>query len=87
MECNNQQLISWLHLWINVKRDVVNLCRISLLQQTSAFISFLVHVSGRGGKPKVDASQMPLRCPDASQMPLRCLSDASQMLLSSPSSE
>ena len=53
---------------------------ISLLQQTSAFISFLVHVSGRGGKPKVDASQMLPRClPDASQMPLRCLSDAFQM--------
>ena len=36
---------------------------------------------GLGGKPTVDASQMPPRClPDASQMRLRCLPDASQML-------
>ena len=33
---------------VDVKRDVVNLRRISLLQETSAFISFLVHVSARG---------------------------------------
>ena len=35
---------------------------------------------GLGGKPTVDASQMPPRClPDASQMPAGCFSDASQM--------
>ena len=35
---------------------------------------------GLGGKPKVDASQMPPRClSDASQMPPRCLPDASSL--------
>ena len=69
------------------KSDVVNLCRISLLQETSAFISFLVHVSGRGGKPKVDASQMPPRClPTSSCMipPPRFLLHDSSFMMSPP---